>query len=110
MSASINAGDLDRRITLQSATITKDAVGGPVETWADVATVWASVRPLSSRQIALAQQVNAATNLSVLIRWRAGLSSALRVTLPDGRHAKVAHIDENRREGRAVLLCEAIDA
>ncbi len=51
----IGADQLDQRVTLQTSAISRDAVGGQVETWSDAATVWAGVRPLSARQIALVQ-------------------------------------------------------
>ena len=41
------AGKLDRRITIQRATITRDAYNEAVQTWADLATVWASYEPVS---------------------------------------------------------------
>lgn len=37
-----NRGRMDRRITIQRATTVADDYGTPIETWADVATVWAS--------------------------------------------------------------------
>jgi len=43
MNRNEKAGRLDRRITIQRATVTTDAYGAPVETWAPVATVWAAV-------------------------------------------------------------------
>lgn len=37
----MDAGRLDRRVTLQRATTAADAYGERVQTWADLATVWA---------------------------------------------------------------------
>lgn len=37
----IDAGQFDRRITLERPVETRDAAGGVVVTWASVATVWA---------------------------------------------------------------------
>jgi len=42
----MNAGRLDRRITFQSKTSTRDAVGGFVESWSNYASRWGSHRPL----------------------------------------------------------------
>ncbi len=43
----MRSGDLNRRLTIQSRTATRDATGGFSETWADTGTtVWASIRPL----------------------------------------------------------------
>lgn len=43
----IQAGNLRHRITIQRETTTRDAYGSEVKTWADLATVWASLDPLS---------------------------------------------------------------
>lgn len=39
----MNSGKLNRRIVIQSRTVTKDTAGGRVEIWADSATVWAEL-------------------------------------------------------------------
>lgn len=43
----LRAGELDRRITLQRATVTRDGLNNPVEAWGDHATVWAKYEPVS---------------------------------------------------------------
>lgn len=52
----IKAGQLRHRITLQVSTTTRDDYGGTIQTWADVATVWASVDPLSPTQMVGAKE------------------------------------------------------
>lgn len=105
----MNIGKLDRRVTLQSASIVKDATGGPVETWADVATVWANVYDLSGKAINEAQQVGSAVNRRVTIRWRADATSALRVKFADGSTAKVAFVRELGRKDYLELHCEDLN-
>ena len=105
----IPAGDLDQRVTLQTATVTRDAVGGPVETWADTVTVWARVRPLTARQVAQAQQVSADVRKSVTIRWRDGVTAAMRVKFSDDSTAKVHWVEEYRRDGKLVLVVEDLN-
>lgn len=39
----MNAGKLDRKIKLQTPTVSRDAWGGATTTYADMATVWAKV-------------------------------------------------------------------
>ncbi|GLK49494.1 hypothetical protein GCM10017620_24670 [Brevundimonas intermedia] len=43
----MEAGNLDRRITLQRATITRDGYNNEVATWNDLVTVWAGYAPVS---------------------------------------------------------------
>lgn len=105
----IPSGELDQRVTLQTATVTRDAVGGPVETWADTITVWASVRPLTAKQIARAAQVSADVRKAVTIRYRSGITAAMRVKFSDATTAKVHWIEEYRRDGKLVLVVEDIN-
>jgi SPP1 family predicted phage head-tail adaptor len=105
----MNAGELDQRVTLQTATVTRDAVGGPVETWADTVTVWAKIRPLTGKQIAQAQQVSADVSTAVTLRWRAGVNAAMRLKFADNTTAKIHWVEEHRREGRLVIVCEDLN-
>lgn len=79
----MKAGRLRHEITLQSPFKgTKDAVGQPVVTWKDEATVWAEVRPLTSREQFIAAQRNASTTHFVSFRHNqsiSGLNAAWRV-------------------------------
>lgn len=47
----ITAQDLDRRITLQRASSVNNEFNEPVQTWTDLATVWARRRDASDRQV-----------------------------------------------------------
>lgn len=49
-------GKMDRRIVIQRSTSTEDGFGGPVLTWATLATVWAQFWPVSDGE-----------------KWRAGM-------------------------------------
>lgn len=76
----ITSGKLRHRITLQSkGTPTRDAMGGEVVTWADVATVWAEVRALSGRALIAAQQAQSEVIATITIRHRADVRPDWRV-------------------------------
>lgn len=104
-----SAGEFDQRVTLQTAAITRDAVGGPVEAFSDWITVWAAVKVVSGRRATLAQQVGAAVTKEVHVRYRSGLSSALRVRFADGHVAKVSWVEDFLREGESVLVVEDLN-
>jgi SPP1 family predicted phage head-tail adaptor len=55
----MRGGKLDRRIVLQQATTTYDALNNPVKTWATLATVWASKTDLSDTERVQAAEVGA---------------------------------------------------
>jgi len=63
------AGKLDRRITLQRATITQDALNNDVHEWAPIATVWGSKRPANARERLSASEIGADLVMVFQIRW-----------------------------------------
>lgn len=98
----MKAAALDRRITLRRATMTQDALGQDIETWADLATVWASRRRASARETLAAAEVSAAITDVFEIRWDSAwgdLSPTDRL-ISDGRDYDIVSVDEiGRREG-----------
>ena len=74
---------LDRIITIQQRTVTRDSFGGDVVTWVDLAQVWASFTPQSAReQFRNESNIEQASNTAAFrIRWRDDLDEAMRVVL-----------------------------
>lgn len=80
----LSAGDLDRRIKIQSRSVTQDPVyGTSVETWADFATVWANVQDmLPSRGEKIAEGVAVARRpCRIRIRYRSDVTSDMRIKI-----------------------------
>lgn len=75
----MDPGLLDQRVTIQVKQSTPDGGGGYTETWSDVATVWAYVRPMSGAERTQAQQVEAPAMYRVTIRRRSDLTAAHRL-------------------------------
>ena len=46
---------------------------------------------------------------AVTIRWRSGVSAAMRLKFSDSTTAKVHWVEEYRRDGRLVLVCEDLN-
>lgn len=67
-------GALDQRVTIQSVTEADDGYGGRTRTWADVATVWARVVPVSGRERTEAMQVQSPALYRVTMRRRTDLT------------------------------------
>lgn len=65
----MEAGKLDRRVTLQRATFAQDDTGQEVATWADLVTVWASKRDVSDGERVAAAEVAASITTRFQIRW-----------------------------------------
>lgn len=64
----MQAGQLDRRLTLRRNTPTTDDFGGEVAQWADLATVWASKEDVRDAERVRAQQVGASITTRFKIR------------------------------------------
>jgi SPP1 family predicted phage head-tail adaptor len=86
----IPAGALDQRITLQHRSATLDALGQATESWVDMATVWASAQPLRGREFFAAGAMQSEASVRFRIRYRAGVTGAMRVLWRGEPHAIVA--------------------
>jgi SPP1 family predicted phage head-tail adaptor len=63
------AGDLDRRVTIQRATVTKNTIGEDAQTWATLTTVWTNVMPIRDAERAENGLINAERASRFQIRW-----------------------------------------
>ena len=64
----MEAGKLDRRLTLRRNTPSTDEFGGETADWSDVATVWASKEDVRDAERVRAQQVGASITTRFQIR------------------------------------------
>lgn len=95
----MRAGALDRRITLQRRTVTQDIYGAEIETWTDIATVWAQRMELRGDERWQAMQSVAKTDIKYKIRYRADVGPLDRLT-DGGRVFNIrAVLEIGRREG-----------
>lgn len=92
----MRAGDLDRRITIERATIEYSGSGEPIETWNALATVWAKVDQQGGREFFATAQEVSERKVVFRIRWIEGLNVLDRVMLDGAEH----DIHEVRRLGR----------
>lgn len=102
----MQAGKLDKRVTLQQLNRTADGAGGWEEVWANVATVWARVSPLRGGERYEAQRVQANLSHKVTIRHRAGTTPAMRILYGTRVLQITAVIDPDERHEVLELLCE----
>lgn len=72
-------GPLRHRITFQSRNPGRDKFGQPLEGWQDIATVWASVEPISGREILASQQVQGEITHRIRCRYLTGITAAVRI-------------------------------
>lgn len=65
----MEAGKLDRRITIERSFATTDAVGGEAPSWLPLRTVWAEVRQISDGERWRAAEVSAFATTRFIVRW-----------------------------------------
>lgn len=75
----MQAGKFNNRIIIQQRTSTQDAIGQPVQTWSDVATVWADIKHPSGLAAIKADADVSLVRASIRIRKRAGIDAGMRV-------------------------------
>lgn len=102
------AGKRHTRIRIEREVVTRDAVGGEVKTWTRVADAWAEPRPLLAREYAALPAAQADVTTRFFLDYFAGVSSAMRVTTPDGTvHEIVEAINVGGRGFELELRCRA---
>ncbi len=104
----IKAGDMQQRIAIQAATIaSQNDYGEPVNTWAtiDGGERWAEAKPLTGRELQIAQQISSAVTFAFILRYIAGVTPRHRVFYRSRYFDinAVMNIDESFR--KTVLLC-----
>jgi len=81
----MRAGRMDRLIRIETLTVGKDTQGGPTESWALLAEVWAEVKAFSGTERLLAAQVTPQALLKFRIHWRDDFDETARI-VHDGRN------------------------
>jgi len=75
----MQAGKLRQRVELQRVSNSQDPQSGAnIETWQPLATVWASIEPLSARDFIAAQAAQNQISARAVIRYRADIKAGMR--------------------------------
>lgn len=108
----MQAGRMDRRITIERFTVTKNAFNEDVEAWAPLVTVWASKEDIRDGERWAAAEVSA----EITTRFRIRYSSQVADVNPkdrllfDGREYNIVAVKEiGRREGLEITAAARAD-
>lgn len=101
----MRAGLMRERIVIESLGTEIASSGTPSGGWSEVCSVRAQVTTLSGKEGYEAQQNTARLTHEVVIRYRAGVGSELRV-LWDGRELYVHSVISDPKRTRMTLQCE----
>lgn len=78
-SLTLAAGNLDKRISLQSPTQTRTADGGVTESFEEEAEVWAEIKPVSAREHVSGNQITQDITHKIKIRYYSGITPSWRI-------------------------------
>jgi len=67
-------GRLDTRVTIQRKQTSQSNSGAVIETWQDLATRWADVRPLVGTERLQGESVTAKDQIQIKLRWDASIA------------------------------------
>ena len=103
----MKAGALRHQVTIQSASTVSDGAGGHTKAWADGATVYAAIAPVTGSEPFLAHQEQSAVSHVVKLRHRTlAASSRLKFGTRIFKIESVLNPDERSRE--LMVLCEEV--
>lgn len=102
----MQAGRLNKRITIQSPATGQDATGEPTTGWTDVATVWASIVDVSGREYVAAGGLQNSAQTKITIRYRSGIVPSMRVVHGSDAYNVEAVLGQDKRS--LLLMCSRL--
>ena len=102
----MRAGRLDQRVTIERRQVGSGGLGQPSNTWVPLATVWASVEPLTGREFIQANTLQSPVAARVRMRYMAGITTADRVVHRGKTYSLEAVIDARSAREELVLMCK----
>ena len=105
----MQAGLLNRRVTLQAPGTTQDELGQPIPGWTDVATLWADIRMKSGLESIKAGAPVSVVQASIRVRYRAGITAGMRLTHNLQAFNIVAVLPDVGGREYVDLVCEVVN-
>ena len=105
-----NPGAMNRRITVQLRTMTKDGAGARTESWADAFKVWAQPVKQSAREAIVSDADRTSDTRQFRIRYQSALTAGTHRIVYQGRYYDITAVDEEGIRDRMLLTCTAIQS
>lgn len=107
----MRAGSLDRRVTIESKTVTRDDYGAELVTWSTFAEVWAEVRDVNAAE-KVVDQIRTLTRLTMVkTRYVSGVTSDMRIRVNgEGRLLAITSMAQIGRRLGWSFACEEYSA
>jgi len=101
----VRAGELRHRLTIEIPQRLSDGAGGAIVTWAQVASIWAHIKPVSARELRAAEQRAEKLTHKIILRYRSDINATMRL-VGAGRIFNInAIINEDERDHWLVCFC-----
>ena len=105
-----NPGRMNRRLTFQSRTMTRDAAGGRVETWADAFDAWAEILSHKAAEKVLGDSERTDDERNFRIRYRSGIAAGSHRVLYQLKFYDITGVIEEGIQDRLVLTCRSVQS
>ena len=102
----MEAGTLNKRITIQYETKVGDDMGGFTVSWVDAMTVWAALWPLSATESVKSMQTSMVVSHRVRIRYLSVLRPSWRLKFGDRYFNIVSIINPNEKNEYLDILAK----
>lgn len=104
----INISFLKKRVALQTETLVPDGGGGYVLSWTTLATVWASIKPITGREVFAADHQEGHVTHHIAMRWRSDIAvtTAMRISYGERLFNIRAVLNKDEANRWLVLLVE----
>jgi len=102
----MEAGMLNKRITLQYQTKVNNNMGGFVTSWVNAATIWAAIWPVSASEQVQSMQSTMTISHRIRIRYRSILRASWRIKFGLRYFNIVSIINQNEKNELLDLMCK----
>lgn len=102
----IKAGDLNRRITIQSQSSTEDAYGGNADTYSTLVQVWAKMEYGSASEKYAADRLTSFSRVEFAIRYRTDVTAKMRIVDDENKHYEILAVQEDGQRKFTIILAE----
>jgi len=106
----MNPGKMDRRLTVQVRTMTKDGAGGRTESWADAFKCWGQVVTMTSAEAITAEADRETVTRQFRIRYKSGITPGTHRILYQLKFYNIEGIEEEGRRDSMLLTCRAVQS
>ena len=103
----LDAGSLRHELSLQSATLPPDGLGGHAESWSEVASLFGLIEPVAANSAVSADQTLETVTHRITIRRRDGVRSGMRF-VKGTRVFAIITVHDPDETGR-YLVCRALE-